>query len=404
MRANANLQPWIDAGVLGSAEVYTAAVVGELVAAEPAAADVVLAVALAVWAPQHGHACIDLATIAADVEVELARATADANGNIGERPPLPWPEPQAWQAALMCSAAVRVVSAVDVEAVLDDRPTVLFGRRLYTQRQWVDECAVAVAIRRRSAGEREPTISAPAPLTVIVGGPGTGKTHTVAGLLAAEVASGQPVRIGLAAPTGKAASRLSEAIAATARRAENLDAASAARLAELRAVTVHRLLGPRPDHRTRFRHDAAVPLELDLLVVDETSMLALPLTARLLEAVPDECRLVLVGDPDQLTSIEVGAVLGDIVRAAEAGSPLESRVIRLTSQHRTGRDSPIGPLAEAIRRGDAEATIDLLRGGAARHLQFVEVPDGDVTGAAIEAVLEAVGPAYAAGRDAAARR
>ncbi len=166
-------------------------------------------------------------------------------------------------------------------------------------------------------------------------------------------------------------------------------------------MTVHRLLGPRPDHRTRFRHDADNPLALDLLVVDETSMLALPLTARLLEAVPDECRLVLVGDPDQLTSIEVGAVLGDIVRAAEAGSPLASRVVRLTRQHRTGTDSPIGPLAEAIRRGDADATIDLLRSGTARQLRFVEVPDGDVPGAAMEAVLAAVGPAYAAARDAA---
>jgi exodeoxyribonuclease V alpha subunit len=263
---------------------------------------------------------------------------------------------------------------------------------------------VATAVRRRSGQRVEPTASVEALarllendqfaaasmataalLTVIAGGPGTGKTHTVAALLAAELAGAPGLRVGLAAPTGKAASRLTEAVAATG----------------LQATTVHRLLRRAPDSSTRFRHDADHPLELDLLVVDETSMLALPLTARLLAAVPDGCRLVLVGDPDQLNSIEVGAVLADLVAADERDRSLGGQVVRLVRQHRVGADSPIAPLAEAIRRGDAEAAVELLRDGGDARLQFVEVADGSVSADAADAVMSAVAPAYDTARVAA---
>jgi exodeoxyribonuclease V alpha subunit len=184
----------------------------------------------------------------------------------------------------------------------------------------------------------------------------------------------------------------------------------AEQLAALRAVTVHRLLGPRPDHRTRFTHDSQNPMPFDVVIVDETSMLALPTMARLLDAVPEQCRLVLVGDPDQLTSIEAGAVLGDVVRAAEtATSPLHERVVRLTTQHRTEGSSPLGALAEEIRRGHAGNVLDLLRtGDPHERISFVEVadaterPDGVWPPvAAVSVVHDAVGDTFGAARTAA---
>ena len=153
--------------------------------------------------------------------------------------------------------------------------------------------------------------------TVLTGGPGTGKTTTVAGLLALlaeqpELESGgaRRLRIALTAPTGKASARLQESVDAETRA---LPAADRARLGELQASTLHRLLGWRPDCSTRFRHDRGNRLPHDVVVVDETSMVSLTMMARLLEAVRPDARLVLVGDPGQLASVEAGAVLADLV-------------------------------------------------------------------------------------------
>ena len=137
-------------------------------------------------------------------------------------------------------------------------------------------------------------------------------------------------------------------------------------LAEVEPSTIHRLLGPLPTQRRRFRHDATNPLPHDLVVIDEASMVSSPLLARLLEAVRPDSRLVLIGDPDQLESVELGAVLGDIVRAAreadedESPGPLAGQIFRLISGHRFGGDSPIALLADAIRRGDADDVVSRL--------------------------------------------
>ena len=157
-------------------------------------------------------------------------------------------------------------------------------------------------------------------LTVIAGGPGTGKTTTVARILAlideqASAAGARAPLVALAAPTGKAAARLEEAVHEQAR-AMPIDERTRTRLLALHGTTLHRLLGPLPGNHTRFRHDRLNRLPHDVVVVDETSMVSLSHMARLVEAVRPDARLILVGDPQQLASVEAGAVLGDVVGPA----------------------------------------------------------------------------------------
>jgi exodeoxyribonuclease V alpha subunit len=210
---------------------------------------------------------------------------------------------------------------------------------------------------------------------------------------------GRPLRIALAAPTGKAAARLEDAVR---RAAADLPEADRQRLGDLRALTVHRLLGWQPQARTRFRHDATNQLPHDVVVVDETSMVSLTLMARLLEAVRATARLILVGDPDQLSSVEAGAVLADVVRApgspdprlamrladlglavSQAAEPVHG-VVQLTFTWRFGR--AIEALARAIRAGDDEEVMAVLR-TPSPEIRFVEVdPDAEPGAAALREV------------------
>ncbi len=207
---------------------------------------------------------------------------------------------------------------------------------------------------------------------VVAGGPGTGKTTTVArivALLAEQAAAvGAPAPlVALAAPTGKAAARLEESVHAEA---AGLDVAPEIRdgLLALNASTLHRLLGWRPDSHSRFRHNRGNRLPHDVVIVDETSMVSLSLMARLIEAVRPEARLVLVGDPGQLTSIEAGAVLGDIVRAEGEG------VVVLRHVYRYG--AGIDALAAAIRGNDGDGVIAALKAGH-DDITWIPVDIGD---------------------------
>jgi len=265
----------------------------------------------------------------------------------------------------------------------------LNGDLLYLDRYWLEEQQVCDDIlammavkpqglvldtaRMFPAGYEEQRAAAEVALsqglTVLTGGPGTGKTTTVARLLAllveqARLAGNARLRIALAAPTGKAAARLQEAVQLEVAR---LDPADQQPLIGLHATTLHRLLGSRPDTSARFRHHRGNRLPHDVIVVDETSMVSLTMMARLLEAVRPQTRLVLVGDPDQLASVEAGAVLADLVDGLG-----EAKIAALKTSHRFGES--IGELATAIRVGDADRVVEVLRAGG-EHLEWIEAAD-----------------------------
>jgi len=211
--------------------------------------------------------------------------------------------------------------------------------------------AVDLAMRRR--------------LVVISGGPGTGKTTTVAFLLARILEENREARIALAAPTGKAAARLLDTLR---ERAALLPESVRARL-PAESHTIHRLLGSMAE-RGRFRHDAANPLALDALIVDEASMLDLSLAVRLAEAVPQSARLILLGDKDQLAAVEAGSVFAEL--ASKERSALAHCVVWLTESHRFPASSGIGRLAADINSGEPERALHWMTHGADESVTWID--------------------------------
>ncbi len=345
------LRAFTDAEVIESSDVHVAKRLTAL-AKEPDET-VALAVAMAVRALRHGSVCVDLRSVDAQVGVEG----------------LPWPDIDAWLTAVRASTLAGVPPVVRLDGYL-----------MYLDRYWLEEQQVCddvltmVATKPKQvstdidrlfpAGFEEQRAAAEVALsqglTVLTGGPGTGKTTTVARLLAL-LAGGTRLRIALAAPTGKAAARLQEAVQLEVRK---LNPADREALSGLHATTLHRLLGSRPDTSARFRHNRGNRLPHDVIVVDETSMVSLTMMARLLEAVRPEARLILVGDPDQLASVEAGAVLADLVDGLD-----ESKLAALKTSHRFGES--IGALASAIRDGDTNQVIEVLRAGG-DHIEWID--------------------------------
>ncbi len=362
--------------------------------APEAGENVLLAAALAVRATRQGNVCVALDDMA-------GRPLLDDNEGAGGV----LPELAPWLAELMASPVVGGPG--------DFRPLVLDATRLYLTRYWRYEQELAAQLLARGAGgrtvDRERLVGAlaalfpaPAPgldcqrlaatvaalrnLCLISGGPGTGKTFTVVKLLALlqELAAPAVLRIGLVAPTGKAAGRLQESIRGAKGRLE-LPPELLARIPEATA-TIHRLLGARPGSPS-FRHHRANPLPLDVLVVDEASMVDLALIAKVVDALPESARLILLGDRDQLASVEAGSVLGDICSGKEGngfsqefageltragfaelphapGGVLADSIVLLEKSYRFDAAGAIGRLARAVNAGDAEEVVAVLRDGA----------------------------------------
>jgi exodeoxyribonuclease V alpha subunit len=408
------------AGVLSAADVHVAERLGRL--GGETDERVLLAVALAVRAVRLGSVCVVLSE---------ARETVSADEHILVADELEWPDADDWIAA--CAASRLTGTAADDPVGGPGHPLRLVDGYLYLDRYWREEELVRDELDRRAAEPALPVDTAalqqvlarvftdPPPdrqrlaaamtalrsLTVLAGGPGTGKTTTVARLLAMlRGLPGETPRVALAAPTGKAAARLQEAVEQAAVQ-WNID------VGDVVATTIHRLLGYRPGSHSRFGHDRNNRLPFDVVIIDETSMVSLTLMARLLESVRPTARVVLVGDPFQLASVEAGAVLGDLVLrppvpAAQvpaelsvvvgqdlpadwdadsgadpdptadppAGTAAELRnaVVRLTHVHRFG--GAIGTLARAIYRGAGDEVMGILR-SREPDVEFIDVPDGD---------------------------
>ncbi|MBV1776132.1 exodeoxyribonuclease V subunit alpha [Burkholderiaceae bacterium DAT-1] len=427
------LDLWADAGVLNHLDAAFARFLHQ--EAADAHPHVYLLAALVSQALSRGHPALDLHDLVSRPDRHLDTRRADPALNLPSLTAILGQISLAqMQAALLASTCA---SHADTDAT---SPLVLDGNRLYLRRYWQCEQAIAAAIATRITTAPDPlpdnllalldtlfaklrsaeeasraeihwqTLAAATAVrqrfTIISGGPGTGKTTAVVRLLgllqslALNTAEPRPLVIRLAAPTGKAAARLTESIG---RAIGELDQDVQAHI-PTDVSTLHRLLGARPDTRA-FRHNRDFPLPLDVLVVDEASMIDLDMMAALLDALPAHARLILLGDKDQLASVEAGAVLGSLCAdAIEADAPanmsactpahaswladvtgyavdtqgtpgpLADQVVVLRKSHRFNASSGIGQLARAVNSGKSAAIPSVWREGFADIGQLATTP------------------------------
>lgn len=427
-RATGLLAGFNRAGILTAADVHVAQRVGALGGETDEA--VLLALAMTVRSTRQGSVVLDLDRVKTNTSVDGDVDTDDTEPRPETVTVPDWPEN--WVARVAASPLVggplRRVGSKLWLARYWDQETMVAGElvgRCSTAPDDLDLEALRAGLDRlfnlkddddqRAAA----AVCAMARVSVLAGGPGTGKTTTVSKLLAVLREQHPDWRIALAAPTGKAAARLEEAVRSST---ATLPAEDQTRLGDLSATTLHRLLGWRPEARTRFRHDRGNRLPFEVVVVDESSMLSLTMMARLLEALRPSTRLVLVGDPDQLASVEAGAVLGDLVDRESLGARTPARAANLASlnvtddvpqvldtpgarvadgvamllkNRRFSLDSSLGKLAAAVRDGNTHEALAVLA-HPDENLELVEVSEGAFAEQAVAAVRRDVEQASSA--------
>ncbi len=377
------------------------------------------------------HICLDLAAGA-------GRPLADLFPEAPEKIPpglqrIRTPDTDAWIDKLHASPVVGSPGNYR-PLVLDDK------NRLYLYRYWHYEHQLATAIRKRAGAARTPVdkdvlqagieryfpasgqtpdwqkAAAFAAVTgnfcVISGGPGTGKTHTVTHILALLLEQDPSLRIAVCAPTGKAAARIQESI----KKARQTLACPPELMSGIpeEAVTIHRLLGVRRDS-PYFYHDHKNPLLLDVLIVDEASMVSLALMTKLVRAAAEGCRIILLGDKNQLASVEAGAVLGDICAAADTtgfsktfckqyaaataetlppgssadGAALSDCMVALKFSYRFDEASAIGAVSRAVNSGDAAAALKLIQRDVSGTIARTPLPEAAEMENRLKTILEA---------------
>lgn len=360
-------QPFLKAGVLDASDIHAIALTAPRFGEDDI--ERMLGLAFAARAPRVSHPGVDLRTLRQHIVIETDE-------------PLPWPsDPDAWARRTLASPMVGSPDDLLKPFVAQPRRSAPDAPLLLTRRMYVEQQRVAGAIAARAAHElpdaahigdldatlvrlfpssagtdgpdgeaaRAVRLAATRALALIVGGPGTGKTFSVTRLLAA-LMQGRALSVALAAPTGKAAARMREAIReatdATAQPVLDVSDDVRARLQALPATTLHRLVGVRPDGSSR--HTAANPIPAQLVIVDEVSMVDLTMMRRLVEAVHPDARLVLLGDRDQLASVEAGCVLADLVPATGT-APLAGNTQTFTRSRRFESAPDIALIAACLQ-------------------------------------------------------